>query len=132
MQLRKGDEREEIGPAEVRERYGVAPGQVSDFIALRGDPSDGLPGAPGIGAKTAAELLGEYGSLERALEAARAADEAPGVGKMRPRTARRCASNAELLARSSRSRRCSGSTSSARPTARPTSRAGRARRRSLE
>ena len=45
-----------IGPAEVRERYGVEPALVPDFIALRGDPSDGLPGAPGVGAKTAAEL----------------------------------------------------------------------------
>ena len=39
-----------IGPAEVRERYGVEPAQVPDFIALRGDPSDKLPGAPGVGA----------------------------------------------------------------------------------
>jgi DNA polymerase I len=53
-----------IGPAEVLERYGVEPGQVPDFIALRGDPSDGIPGAKGIGAKTAAQLLQRYGSLE--------------------------------------------------------------------
>ncbi len=53
-----------IGPAEVRERYGVDPRQVPDFIALRGDPSDKLPGAPGIGAKRAAALLVEHGSLE--------------------------------------------------------------------
>ena len=45
------------GPTEVRERYGIEPAQVPDFIALRGDPSDGLPGAKGIGAKTAADLL---------------------------------------------------------------------------
>ena len=38
-----------IGPAEVRERYGVEPAQVPDFIALRGDPSDKLPGARGVG-----------------------------------------------------------------------------------
>ena len=44
-----------IGPAEVRERYGVDPAQVPDFIALRGDPSDRIPGAPGVGPKTAAE-----------------------------------------------------------------------------
>jgi DNA polymerase-1 len=56
-----------IGPAEVRERYGVAPEQVPDFIALRGDPSDKLPGAPGVGAKTAASLLAKYGTLEAAL-----------------------------------------------------------------
>jgi DNA polymerase-1 len=56
-----------IGPAEVRERYGVDPVQVPDFIALRGDPSDKMPGAKGIGPKTAAALLGQYGSLEAAL-----------------------------------------------------------------
>jgi DNA polymerase-1 len=53
-----------IGPAEVVERYGVRPEQVPDFIALRGDPSDRLPGARGIGAKGAAELLGRYPDLE--------------------------------------------------------------------
>jgi DNA polymerase-1 len=60
-----------IGPAEVRERYGVEPEQVPDFIALRGDPSDRLPGAAGVGPKTAATLLAEYGSLEAALAAGR-------------------------------------------------------------
>ena len=60
-----------IGPAEVRERYGVDPEQVPDFIALRGDPSDRLPGAAGVGPKTAATLLAEYGSLEAALVAGR-------------------------------------------------------------
>ena len=56
-----------VGPAEVRERYGVEPEQVPDFIALRGDPSDKMPGAPGVGAKTAASLLARYGTLEDAL-----------------------------------------------------------------
>ena len=56
-----------IGPAEVRERYGVEPKQVPDFIALRGDPSDKIPGAPGVGPKSAASLLRRYGSLEAAL-----------------------------------------------------------------
>ena len=56
-----------IGPAEVRERYGVDPKQVPDFIALRGDPSDKIPGAPGVGPKSAASLLRRYGSLEAAL-----------------------------------------------------------------
>jgi DNA polymerase I len=60
-----------IGPAEVRERYGVDPGQVPDFIALRGDSSDRIPGAAGVGPKTAAMLLAEYGTLEAALEAGR-------------------------------------------------------------
>jgi DNA polymerase-1 len=57
------------GPAlveadEVRRRYGIDPAQVPDFIALRGDPSDGLPGARGIGEKGAAELLRAHGDLE--------------------------------------------------------------------
>jgi DNA polymerase I len=56
-----------IGPAEVRERYGVEPRQVPDFIALRGDPSDKLPGARGVGPKTAAALLREFGTLDRLL-----------------------------------------------------------------
>src|SRR3954462_11716216 len=58
---------EEAAPAEVKRRYGVTPDQVADFIALRGDPSDGLPGAKGIGEKTARELLGEYGTLDALL-----------------------------------------------------------------
>lgn len=57
-----------VGPDEVRERYGIGPELVPDFIALRGDPSDGLPGAKGVGEKTAAELLREHGSLEGVLE----------------------------------------------------------------
>ena len=65
-----------IGPAEVRERYGVEPEQVPDLIALRGDPSDKLPGARGIGPKKAAQLLEEYGSLEAALADGRFAAEA--------------------------------------------------------
>jgi 5'-3' exonuclease len=61
---------EVVGPEEVRRRYGVPPELVPDFIALRGDPSDGIPGAKGIGEKTAAELLQRHGSLEAALEGA--------------------------------------------------------------
>jgi DNA polymerase-1 len=60
-----------IDPDEVHARYGVDPGQVSDFIALRGDFSDRLPGAPGIGAKGAATLLRRYGTPEAALAAGR-------------------------------------------------------------
>ncbi len=59
---------EEMGPAEVRERYGIDPELVPDFIALRGDPADGLPGAKGVGPKTAAELLRKHGSLEAILD----------------------------------------------------------------
>jgi DNA polymerase-1 len=60
-----------IGPTEVRERYGVEPHQVPDFIALRGDPSDRLPGAKGVGPKTAATILTQYGSLDAALDEGR-------------------------------------------------------------
>ena len=56
-----------IGPGEVRERYGIEPSQVPDFIALRGDPSDKLPGARGVGAKGAAGLLSKYATLEDVL-----------------------------------------------------------------
>src|SRR3954470_3346927 len=59
---------EEVDPAEVKRRYGVPPERVPDFIALRGDPSDGLPGAKGIGEKTAADLLARHGTLEATLE----------------------------------------------------------------
>jgi DNA polymerase-1 len=61
---------EEVDAPEVRKRYGITPDLVPDFIALRGDPSDGLPGAPGIGAKTAADLLTRHGSLEAAIAGA--------------------------------------------------------------
>ena len=65
-----------VGPAEVRERYGVEPAQVPDFIALRGDPSDRLPGATGVGEKKAAEIVRRYGSLDAALDAGRFGGEA--------------------------------------------------------
>jgi 5'-3' exonuclease len=61
---------EEVDPAEVRKRYGIPPELVPDFIALRGDPSDGIPGAKGIGEKTAAELLRRHGSLDATLAGA--------------------------------------------------------------
>jgi DNA polymerase-1 len=60
-----------IGREEVRERYGVDPEQVPDFIAIRGDSSDKIPGAPGVGAAAAASVLRRYGSLEAALKAGR-------------------------------------------------------------
>src|SRR5262249_10797363 len=65
-----------IGPPQVRERYGVEPQQVPDFIAVRGDPSDKLPGAPGVGATGAATVLRKYGSLEKMLAAGRYPDHA--------------------------------------------------------
>jgi DNA polymerase-1 len=78
---------EELDAVEVKRRYGVPPELVPDFIALRGDPSDGLPGAPGIGPKNAAELLSRHGSLEGAIA---------GADGERPRIAaalRDCAAN---------------------------------------
>jgi DNA polymerase-1 len=67
LQPVRAGEMARIGPAEVRERYGVEPSQVPDFIALRGDPSDKIPGAKGVGPKGAANLLQKYGTLEAAL-----------------------------------------------------------------
>ena len=60
-----------IGPDEVRERYGVDPEQVPDFIALRGDPSDKIPGAKGVGEKGAAALIQTYGTIDALLAAGR-------------------------------------------------------------
>ena len=79
---------EEVDPDEVRARYGIGPELVPDFIALRGDPSDGLPGAPGIGAKTAAQLLLEHGDLEAVIAAA---------ARQRPRIAAALTDNADAL-----------------------------------
>jgi DNA polymerase-1 len=58
-----------MGPAEVRERFGVEPAQIPDLIALRGDTSDRIPGAAGVGPVRAAALLKKHGSLEAALDA---------------------------------------------------------------
>ena len=63
----KAGEMARIGPDEVRARYGVEPCQVPDFIGLRGDPSDRLPGARGVGPKGAAALLHKYATLEDAF-----------------------------------------------------------------
>lgn len=71
LDLGKGGACSVLEASHVHDRYGVTPEQVPDFIALRGDPSDGLPGAPGIGAKTAAELLRIHGNLEALLEQAK-------------------------------------------------------------
>jgi 5'-3' exonuclease len=68
---------EEVTPEGVTQRYGIPPALVPDFIALRGDPSDGIPGAKGVGEKTAADLLRRHGSLEGVLENA--------LGEPRPR-----------------------------------------------
>ena len=76
LQPARGAPPARIDPVGVRERYGVDPAQVPDFIALRGDPSDKIPGARGIGQKRAAELLTQYPSLDAMLENGRFATEA--------------------------------------------------------
>lgn len=63
------------GPAEVVEKFGVPPSQIADLLGLMGDSSDNIPGVPGIGEKTGAELLKTYGSLEKILD---------GVDQMKP------------------------------------------------
>ncbi|MDX6646605.1 MAG: hypothetical protein QOK40_2332 [Miltoncostaeaceae bacterium] len=85
---RGGDGPELVDVAGVRSRYGVEPAQVPDFIALRGDPSDGLPGASGIGAQTARDLLRAHGTLEAVIAAAR---------RQRPRVAAALRDQADLL-----------------------------------
>jgi len=93
VELGKGHVAGEIGPEQIRERYhGIGAELVADLIALRGDPSDGLPGAPGIGVKTAAELLLRHGSLEGVLAAAESDDRA-----IRPRASAALREHAELL-----------------------------------
>jgi 5'-3' exonuclease len=73
-----------MNAAALRKRYGIAPAQYADFATLRGDPSDGLPGVPGIGEKTAASLLETFGTLEALLEAAARRDRrlAQAAGKL--------------------------------------------------
>jgi DNA polymerase-1 len=105
LDLGKGGAFSVLGPDQVRERYGIAPERVPDFIALRGDPSDGIPGAPGIGAKTAAELLRGHGTLEGLLEQAERQGDvedgddlsAPVKATLRPRVVATLRENAELL-----------------------------------
>jgi DNA polymerase I len=68
MPVRGVSEMNRIGPAEVKERYGVKPSQVADLIALRGDNSDRIPGAKGIGEKRAATILQTHETLDAAIE----------------------------------------------------------------
>ena len=84
---------ERVTGSVVREKYGVDAGQYADFAALRGDPSDGLPGVPGIGEKTAAGLLGKYGDLAGIAAAA----EDPG-SDLAPAARRRIKDAARYLA----------------------------------
>lgn len=108
---------EEMDPAAVQKRYGVGPDLVPDFIALRGDPSDGLPGAQGIGPKTAAALLVKHGSLEGAIA---------GADEERPRVASALNESADEL-RAYRDIATLRTADVERPPDRPTDLAGGAR-----
>ena len=66
---------EAMGPSQVRAKYGIPAANYADFAVLRGDPSDGLPGVPGIGEKTAAALVSRFGAIEQIVEAAQAGDD---------------------------------------------------------
>lgn len=107
----------EVDPHEVKRRYGIPPELVPDFIALRGDPSDGLPGAKGIGEKTAAELLRRNGSLEATIAAA---------DRERPRVAAALKDSADEL-RAFREIATLQTTELTPPPSRPTDLAGGAR-----
>src|SRR5262249_10276409 len=100
VELLKGGRHGEIDAAGVRERYGVEPEQVPDFIALRGDPSAGLPGGPGSAARPAAALVRAQGPLEplpAAAGAGTAAARSPAGSALKPRAAHALRENAELL-----------------------------------
>ena len=105
---------EVVGPDEVRERYGIEPEQVPDFIALRGDPSDGLPGAKGIGAKGARDLLRKHGTLEGVIAAGRK------PGAMTPRHGRRADERSRRAARLQGHRDAARRRRSTRPPDAPT------------
>ena len=66
---------EAMGPEHVFAKYGVPAEHYADFAVLRGDPSDGLPGVPGVGEKTAAALVSRFGSVEQIVEAAQSGDD---------------------------------------------------------
>ncbi|HWH10724.1 MAG TPA: 5'-3' exonuclease H3TH domain-containing protein [Solirubrobacteraceae bacterium] len=86
-----------LGVEHVRSACGVEPAQIPDLIALRGDPSDGIPGAKGVGAKTAAELLATHGNLEGVLAAATSPTAA--ARGLRPRIAEALRTQADELRR---------------------------------
>ncbi len=67
VRIRDGLKERTVGEEEVREAFGVGPGQVVELLALSGDPSDNIPGVPGIGEKTASGLIREFGTVENLL-----------------------------------------------------------------
>ena len=87
LRPRKGGEWEALTQADLPTAYGVPDGtRYRELAALRGDPSDGLPGAPGIGEKTAATLLENFGSLETIVKAAKAGVKTGGLSPKRAAT----------------------------------------------
>ncbi|WP_353844019.1 5'-3' exonuclease H3TH domain-containing protein [Brevibacterium sp. RIT 803] len=87
LRPRKGGEWEAITQADLPEAYGVPDGtRYRELAAMRGDPSDGLPGAPGIGEKTAATLLSNFGSLASVIKAAKAGVKTGGLSPKRAAT----------------------------------------------
>jgi 5'-3' exonuclease len=71
---------EDLGPDEVRAKYGISAEHYADFAILRGDPSDGLPGVAGVGEKTAAALVARFGPVEAIVAAAEARADGFPVG----------------------------------------------------
>lgn len=94
LEMRRGDGFALLGPKDVSHRSGVSPNLIPHLIALRGDPSDGIPGAKGVGEKTAAALLDEYGSLPGVLAAAK---ETPPQRPITPRIAASLLTDEDLL-----------------------------------
>jgi 5'-3' exonuclease len=93
---------EDMGPLEVRKKYGVPAEHYADFAILRGDPSDGLPGVAGIGEKTAAALVQRFGSIEAIGAAAQSGDDgfpAGAAGKVRAAVAYLAKASAAVRAR---------------------------------
>jgi 5'-3' exonuclease len=90
-----------MGPAEVEAKYGVPAPNYADFAVLRGDPSDGLPGVPGVGDKTAAALITRFGSLEGIEKALEAGDTSgfPAGSRLKLEKARDYLGSAEMVVR---------------------------------
>jgi DNA polymerase-1 len=87
VRIRDGLKEKAVGVGEVRETFGVGPGQVVELLALAGDPSDNIPGVPGIGEKTASGLIREFGTVENLLA---------NTGKLRGKQREKIEQNAEM------------------------------------
>ena len=107
-----------IGRAEVIEKFGVPPEKVIEVQALIGDSSDNVPGVPGIGVKTAAQLIGEYGDLETLLKRAGEIkqDKRRQIADRQCRTSRGCRRNSSRSTRMSSSKCRSPTLRSTSPT----------------